>query len=102
MKDRLSYSASVDGEENLSGLVEVVRNWIDALPQRANVHITMTAVVADNDEATELSRTPDMFHNGKVNAKGVQTKEKIRNIKQKAKMPGANLAPEAKTESDAE
>lgn len=84
MKNTVSWAGSVDGEENIGALVNRLRKWIKDLPERAKVRVSARASVKDEDEAREASRTPDMFHNGKVR-NGVQRKEKVRKHSAKKK-----------------
>lgn len=88
MKDTLSYAVTAEGEENLGACVNRLREWIDALPERAKVRVSIRATVKEAGEAEAMSKTSDMFKAGEVKD-GVQRKRLPRGARKLAAVPSA-------------
>ena len=96
MRDTLSYSITVDGEENLPTAQRALKAWIEGLPDRAKVRITLRASVKEAEDAAAMSKTSDMFKKGEVKD-GVQRKGRGR-----GKLSAVEPAPESEAANGAE
>ena len=93
MKDTLSYSVTVDGEENLGSATRALKEWIEGLPDRARVRIRLGASVKDAEDAAAMSKTSDMFKKGEVKD-GVQRKGRGRGKAKLSAVPQGAVATE--------